>query len=317
MAKMAKVLVIDDEPVIRKSCDKVLRRAGFEVDWVTDGHYGLEKIRENGFDVVLLDLKMPGIDGVEVMRRIRESGKDIKVIIITAYPSVESMLETAKLGSVDYVLKPFTPNELVSAVNRVLRERTPVEEDRFAERVIDHDKMERVKLERRKNGMTVQIGAAMGLQLEDSLGQIRSIQTVSHDGKRVAILGIEDLFDSMATLPRTIIKELKRDFASLYTVYGTREIEGIDILTYLEENDIVVVLTRLKKGEGKETVQRLDNKPGVEVPKIGYPQVKDWIKKMGIDTDLFIIGLFIDFDEKDRKTEEKCIRELNKILSEV
>ncbi len=317
MAKKARVLVIDDESIIRKSCDKVLRRAGFEVDWVADGHYGLERISDNDFDVVLLDLKMPGISGVEVMRRIRDTNKDIKVIIITAYPTVDSMLETAELGSVDYVLKPFTPQELVSAVNRVLKERAPVE-GLFTERMLDYYKKERVQQERLKNGMTVQTGATLGLKLGGGpLGQIRSIQTVGHDGKRVAILGLDELFDSTATLPRTIIEALKGKFASIYTIYGTREVEVNDMRTYLEENDRVVVLTRLEKAEGAETVKRLDGKAGTEVPQIGYPQVRDWIDKMGIFTELIIVGLVIDYDEKTRKTEEKLIMELDKILSEV
>jgi CheY-like chemotaxis protein len=120
-----RVLVIDDEPVIIKSCDRVLAHEGIEVEGVTSGRDGLERARSSLFDVVLLDLKMPDMNGMEVLRRIKQTKPEVTVIIITGFPSVDTAIEAFKLGVIDYVPKPFTPDELIETVNRALEQRRP------------------------------------------------------------------------------------------------------------------------------------------------------------------------------------------------
>lgn len=123
-----RVLVIDDEPVVIKSCDRVLTNEGIDVEGVTSGRDGLDRAESNQFDVILLDLKMPDMNGMEVLRRIKQAKPEVTVIIITGFPSVDTAIEAFRLGVIDYVPKPFTPDELVETVNRALDLRKPVKE---------------------------------------------------------------------------------------------------------------------------------------------------------------------------------------------
>jgi signal transduction histidine kinase len=113
-----KVLVIDDEENICKSCAEVLQDDGYVVMAFTKPSDGLKSLREEDIDLVLLDLKMPEADGIEVLKEIRARHRETLVVVITGYASVETAVASLKLGAFDYVSKPFTPDELSLAVKR-------------------------------------------------------------------------------------------------------------------------------------------------------------------------------------------------------
>jgi DNA-binding NtrC family response regulator len=114
------VLVVDDENTVCNSCRKILTQGGYNVDIALSGQEALNKVKGNGFDVVIADWRMPEIDGIEVARRIKKEKPNIAVIMITGYPSVEGSIRAIRSGVSDYVTKPFTPDELNDAVVRVL-----------------------------------------------------------------------------------------------------------------------------------------------------------------------------------------------------
>lgn len=118
---MKKILVIDDEHIVRVSCQRTLTPAGFEVIIATSGSEGLELLEKGPVDLVLLDLKMPDMDGVEVLNKIKAKWPDTNVMMVTGYSSVETAVKTLKLGAINYVEKPFTPDSLLQAVNEVLK----------------------------------------------------------------------------------------------------------------------------------------------------------------------------------------------------
>lgn len=115
-----RVLVVDDEKNIRLTLDHALTAAGYDVLTAIDGEHALQKVQENGLDLVLLDMKMPGIDGIEVLRRLRLTHEALPVIMITAHGSIETAVEAMKLGAVDYLRKPFSPEEIRAIVAHVL-----------------------------------------------------------------------------------------------------------------------------------------------------------------------------------------------------
>lgn len=115
-----KILVIDDEEISRVSCERILRRLGVKVRLVGTGREGLDILMREPQDLVLVDLKMPEMDGMEVTRRIRELDPDIVTIIITGYATIESAVTVMKEGAYDYLPKPFTPDELLIVVRRGL-----------------------------------------------------------------------------------------------------------------------------------------------------------------------------------------------------
>ncbi len=130
MSNPVRILVVDDEVVICKSCEKILRRQGHEVAWVLSGKEALERVRQDKFDVVFTDLKMADIGGMEVLRTIREEFPDLAVIIITGYATVAAAVETMRMGAFDFLPKPFTPSELLGALERALARRSLQVENR-------------------------------------------------------------------------------------------------------------------------------------------------------------------------------------------
>jgi len=114
------VLVVDDEKNIRLTLSQALESADFEVQTAVNGEEALDKLKKQDFGLVLLDLRMPGMDGMEVLAHLRELRPDIKVIIITAYGTIESAVEAMKLGAVDFIQKPFVPKDIRELARKVL-----------------------------------------------------------------------------------------------------------------------------------------------------------------------------------------------------
>jgi len=119
----ARILAVDDEKIILDSFRKILVIAGYSIDTVEKGSEALGLIRKNDYDFVFTDLKMPGMDGVEVTKAVKHLRPDIDVIVITGYASIETAVETVKFGAMDYVEKPFTEDELLEFVKTALIKR--------------------------------------------------------------------------------------------------------------------------------------------------------------------------------------------------
>jgi two-component system response regulator ResD len=125
-----RVLVVDDEPTIVEVVGRYLERAGYAAAGAGDGFEALEAAATERPDLVVLDLMLPGIDGIEVMRRLRElAGPPLAVILLTARGEESDRLVGLRQGADDYVVKPFSPNELVARVGAVLRRTRPAEAD--------------------------------------------------------------------------------------------------------------------------------------------------------------------------------------------
>ncbi|NQU76206.1 MAG: formate/nitrite transporter family protein [Planctomycetes bacterium] len=115
-----RILIVDDEPTVRESCQRIFTQSGYEVETAPAGKEGLDRTRQGYFDCVLVDLKLPDMDGMEIVRRIRADRVHAAVLIITGYGTVESAAEATRLGASDYVCKPFTPEEIVQAVDKAM-----------------------------------------------------------------------------------------------------------------------------------------------------------------------------------------------------
>ncbi|MFW6035598.1 MAG: response regulator [Halothermotrichaceae bacterium] len=114
-----KILVVDDEKNVRLTLDKALSNKGYQVETAINGEEGLEKVEESNFHVILLDMKMPGLDGIDVLKELKDMNIDSRVVMITGFGSVETAVETMKLGAVDYLRKPFKPSEILEVVEDV------------------------------------------------------------------------------------------------------------------------------------------------------------------------------------------------------
>jgi len=123
MSSKAHVLVIDDEPVVLNSCEKILSEEGYTVHTVQTGAGGLQRLAKERFDIVLTDLMMPEISGMEVLEKTLELYPDMVMIMITGYSTVQTAVEAMKLGAYDYIPKPFTIEELIEAVDNALEKK--------------------------------------------------------------------------------------------------------------------------------------------------------------------------------------------------
>lgn len=116
----ARILAVDDEPVVLDSFRKILVLAGYSVDTVETGQEALGLLRKNDYEFVFTDLKMPGMDGLDVTKASKHLRPDIDVVMITGYATIESAVDTMKHGAMDYVQKPFTEDELVDFTNQLV-----------------------------------------------------------------------------------------------------------------------------------------------------------------------------------------------------
>ncbi|MBI4686567.1 MAG: NAD(P)H-dependent oxidoreductase subunit E [Nitrospirae bacterium] len=124
------ILVVDDEAVVVRSCKRILEAEGYNVEGVLSSREAIIKIEENRYDLVLTDLKMPEMDGIALIQWIRKSLHSIGIVVITGYPSQETIKDAIELGIIDYVPKPFTPAVLIDVVQRAfewLRAKAPEE----------------------------------------------------------------------------------------------------------------------------------------------------------------------------------------------
>ena len=118
-----KILIVDDEGAVRESLSALLTVEGYQTDTAESGERALEILREAEFDLVLLDIRMPGLDGVEVMHEMRKYHPETRIIIITGYGSLESAIEAIRAGAQDYLLKPYGAEDILVSIQKSLSEK--------------------------------------------------------------------------------------------------------------------------------------------------------------------------------------------------
>jgi FixJ family two-component response regulator len=121
------ILVVDDEPLVAKSCLRALKPKGYEVTTTLSGREGLERALSEHFDLVVTDLKMPDLDGMELIRELHRKRPELAMVVITGYGTVNSAIEATKMGVSEFIEKPFTPEEIAAAVERTFEYLAKVE----------------------------------------------------------------------------------------------------------------------------------------------------------------------------------------------
>lgn len=129
--KRGKILVLDDEQIVLDSVARVLEEENYEVTACRKGEDAVRKLKAESFDILVTDLKMPGMDGLQAMELMQEIDPDLSMIMVTAYSTVDSAVKAMKLGAVDYIRKPFTPDQLLELVGRIMEDRKARFEKRY------------------------------------------------------------------------------------------------------------------------------------------------------------------------------------------
>ena len=144
MNSKGQILIIDDGPMICQSCKEILEYEGYLVDMAYSGEEGLKKVSEKKFDLILLDIAMPDISGLTLLKRMKAEQKSTPVVMVTAYSTVEAAVEAMKLGARDFVQKPFTPEELSRVVRSVIVEKGVMAERISPEQIISKDMVQKL-----------------------------------------------------------------------------------------------------------------------------------------------------------------------------
>jgi len=134
---MADILIIDDEKAIRKTLSEILSFEGYKIDEASDGEEGLKKFRERNYDVVLCDIKMPKIDGIEFLQKAGESNPDVPVIMISGHGNIETAVEAVKTGAFDYISKPPDLNRLLITIRNAMDKSNLVSETKVLKKKVN------------------------------------------------------------------------------------------------------------------------------------------------------------------------------------
>ena len=133
---MSNILIIDDEKAIRKTLGEILSYEGYQIDDAENGEEGLKKIKEKNYDVVLCDIKMPKVDGLEFLEKARETNPDLPIIMISGHGTIETAVEAVKKGAFDYVAKPPDLNRLLITIRNAMDKQTLVTETKVLKRKV-------------------------------------------------------------------------------------------------------------------------------------------------------------------------------------
>jgi len=123
MNDTASILIVDDEEVVRRSHLRSLAGMGCHAEAAEDGWEALRVMEQHPFDVILLDLRMPDLDGMDVLKTIKERWPDSEVVVITGYPTIESAKEAVRLGAQNYIAKPVGPDDVLKAANDAMTQK--------------------------------------------------------------------------------------------------------------------------------------------------------------------------------------------------
>ncbi len=211
MKSAPKILIIDDEEIVLDSCSHILKGSGYQIVTAHDGMTGVETMKQENPDLIFVDLKMPGISGLEVLAKIQEYDATIVPIVITGFATVSSAVEAMKMGAYDFLPKPFTPDEMRLIARRAIDKRNLV--------------LETIRLRKEKELLREQFAAIVSHELKSPLGAVQQ-----------SLFGLSsDLADSLSEEQKNKILRLQSRIADLIKLVNTwlRAI-SVDISTIRE-----------------------------------------------------------------------------------
>ena len=292
MKNQPKIVIIDDEEVVLDSCTLILEGGDYSVTTASNGALGLKLVEENQPDLVFVDLKMPGIPGIEVLEKITESNPTIVSIVITGYATVTSAVEAMKIGAYDFLPKPFTPDEFRLITKRGLERRKLM--------------LETIALRKEKEMLRENFAAIVSHELKSPLGAIQQNlfalstelsgvisenQQARFERMKVRIDDLLKLINSWLRVMSIDIAKISENFSPIsITSVITKSIEIIEPQAIRKDVQIITSIDEsMKPIEGEEVSfqEALVNIFGNAI-KYSYPGGKVTIKAQQVDENILI-----------------------------
>jgi len=228
----ARILVVDDEKVVLNGCEKILGEAGYWVKTTLSAKQALDILKEGPFDIVITDIKMPEISGMELLKTIKRDYPEITVIVITGYSTVETAVDAMKLGAFDYLPKPFTSDQVVLVIKRALERKTLLAETMRGKKEIS-------KAQKIFENLPVGIIVVNGdKQIEDT------------NSSFTKMMGIDDRSNDLKGKP---VSSLQSEW--LTEIFELQE--SVDRKIYLSDRNLNVHIITVPIGEEKQWVGML------------------------------------------------------------
>jgi two-component system sensor histidine kinase/response regulator len=250
--EQATIIVIDDEKAIRDSCFQVLTKDGYRTETAINGDIGLQKIREIKPDLILIDLKMPGMSGMELLEKVGDIDPNIISIVITGYATIESAVEAMKRSAYDFLAKPFTPDQLRIVIERGLERR------RLA--------VESARLQREKEIMEENFVTLVSHQLRSPIAAIKQYFAVIQEGFAGEVTSKQKEMIEKASKYIDSLLQLINDWLDMSRIQAgelTKKFESVDLTLILSETlQLLIPLADARKVTLKLNLD--DNVPTVK-----------------------------------------------------
>jgi signal transduction histidine kinase len=217
----AKILVIDDEDIVRESCSRILKSQGYIIKTAEDGNTGLKILKDFLPDLVLVDLKMPGLSGFEVLEEIFSFDATIVTIVITGFATVDSAVEAMKKGTFDFIPKPFQPDELRLVVRRGLERRNLV--------------LETIALRKEKEMLREHFAAIVSHELKSPLGALQQnlyvladeLEEILTEEQREKVSRLQSRIKELVNLINTWLRVISVDITKIQEQFETIDINPL------------------------------------------------------------------------------------------
>ncbi len=317
MDRKVRVLVVDDEKVVREGCRRVLTGNDYEVLTAESGHSALEQLSKDSIDLILLDLKMPGISGEEVLETVQDSYPDIPVIIITGHGTIDTAVECMKKGAYDFITKPFQIDQFLLTIQRASEKRKlELQAKRFEEenrRNLYDLKLEKSRVKTIINCMANGV-LVTNRNLEVVLHNPASMQMMEITGDMDSPVPIEDLIDDKDFIDS--LKDIQQtDASGLHTITreitrGQKVLRAISAPAFGPDNEVVGTVTVL---EDITAFKQLDQMKSDFLNMVAH-ELRSPLVSIRQQNSVLLEGLAGPLQEKQQEFLEKGVKKIDSLL---
>ena len=317
MDRKVRVLVVDDEKVVREGCRRVLTGNDYEVLTAESGHSALEQLSKDSIDLILLDLKMPGISGEEVLETVQDSYPDIPVIIITGHGTIDTAVECMKKGAYDFITKPFQIDQFLLTIQRASEKRKlELQAKRFEEenrRNLYDLKLEKSRVKTIINCMANGV-LVTNRNLEVVLHNPALMQMMEITGDMDSPIPIEDLIDDKDFIDS--LKDIQQtDASGLHTITreitrGQKVLRAISAPAFGPDNEVVGTVTVL---EDITAFKQLDQMKSDFLNMVAH-ELRSPLVSIRQQNSVLLEGLAGPLQEKQQEFLEKGVKKIDSLL---